>query len=234
MSKFSSVQKVGDIVVQFPMAADVFKEYKIDFCCGGDKPLATAINEQNLNESEILGKLNSLYEQFSKDQSNKNWEEANTAELVDQIVNKHHAYLWAELPKISQLTSTILRVHGPNHPELVKVHKLFNTMKMELESHLMEEETIQYPAIKKYIENNSEADLDDAIRIIDELEQEHTGAGDILKELRVVTDDYVLPDDACETFELTYSKLQELEDDLFLHIHLENNILFPRLKSKNA
>lgn len=237
MIKFNSSQNIGEIVAEFPKAADIFKEYKIDFCCGGNRPLVTAIKERGLNENEILGKVNSLYETFANkmDKASKNWQEAGTAELIDQIINKHHAYLWAELPQISKMATLILRVHGAHHPELSKVHKLFHTLKAELELHLSKEETIQYPAIKKYLKSNAEADLKEAVKIIDELEEEHTGAGNILKELRKVTNDYEIPDDVCETFEATYAKLQEMENGLFQHIHLENNILFPRLLGlKNA
>lgn len=236
MSIFTSNQKIGDIVAKFPNASEVFKEYKIDFCCGGDRPLKAAIKEQGLNEQEVLNKINTLYEDF-KNKNNleeKNWVEAPFDQLVDHILNVHHAYLHENLPKIGELTAKILRVHGNSHPELFKVHKLFNSIKTELEAHLIKEETIQYPAIKEYEKTKTIADLDNAIKIIKELEEEHTGAGDILKELREVTDDYAVPDDGCPTFKLTYDKLQELESDLFQHIHLENNILFPRLFALKA
>ncbi len=231
MSKFNSSQKIGDIATEFPKAKELFKEYKIDFWCGGDRQLTTAIGEQGLDETEILNRVNALYEKYANnlDSSDKNWQEAPLGEFVDYIVNKHHAYLWEELPRISKLTTTILRVHGPNHPELSNVHKLFHLVKMELEVHLAKEEVVQYTAIKKYEISNEEADLEEAIRIIKELQEEHKGAGDILKELRVVNDDYKIPDDVCGTYELTYTKLQEMESDLFQHIHLESNILFPRL-----
>ena len=231
MNKFNSNQKIGDIVTKFPNAADIFKEYKIDFCCGGDRPLITAIKEQGINEAEILERINDSYEKLKNNLNSKdrNWMEAPFDELVDHIVNVHHGYLYENLPKISELTTKILRVHGENHPELSKVHKLFHTIKMELEAHLIEEETIQYPAIKAYLRSNSEADLDKAINIIKQLQDEHTGAGDILKELREVTNDYDVPANGCTTYRLTYSKLQEMESDIFQHIHLESNILFPRL-----
>lgn len=231
MNTFNSNQKIGEIVTKFPNAADIFKEYKIDFCCGGDRPLITAINEQGVNETEILEKINASYEKLQNNlySNNRNWVEAPFDELVDHIVNVHHGYLYENLPKISELTTKILRVHGGNHPELSKVHKLFHTIKMELEAHLIEEETIQYPAIKEYLRSNSEDDLDKAINIINQLQDEHTGAGDILKELRRVTNDYKAPSDGCNTYKLTYAKLEEMESDIFQHIHLENNILFPRL-----
>ena len=231
MNIFNSNQKIGEIVTKFPNASDIFKEYKIDFCCGGDRPLITAIKEQGINEIELLERINVLYEK-SKDNINskdKNWVEVPFDELVDYIVNVHHGYLYENLPKISELTTKILRVHGESHPELSKVHKLFHTIKMELEAHLIEEETIQYPAIKEYLRSNSEIDLDKAINIIKQLQDEHVGAGDILKELREVTNDYDIPADVCNSYRLTYAKLEEMESDLFQHIHLESNILFPRL-----
>lgn len=231
MNKFNSNQKIGDIVIQFPNASDIFKEYKIDFCCGGDRQLITAINEQKINETELLYRINNSYEKLKSNlfSNDRNWVEAPLNELVHVIVNVHHAYLYENLPKISELVTKILRVHGENHPELTRVHKLFHTVKMELEAHLIEEETIQYPAIKSYLESGSEADLDKAINIINQLQDEHTGAGNILKELREITNDYEVPGNACTTYRLTYSKLQEMESDIFKHIHLESNILFPRL-----
>lgn len=230
MSIFHSSQKIGEIVTKFPKSADVLKEYKIDFCCGGDRKLETAIREQGLPESEILDKINRLYEEFKNlETDERNWVEAPLGDLVDHIVNTHHAYLGVELPRISELVTKILRVHGEHHPELSKVHKLFHSLKMELEQHVIKEETIQYPAIKEYEKSKTEAALEKAVKITKELEDEHTGAGDILKELRKVTDDYKAPEDGCNTYRLTYIKLQELESDTFQHIHLENNILFPRL-----
>ncbi|MGD9567866.1 MAG: iron-sulfur cluster repair di-iron protein [Sedimentibacter sp.] len=230
MNKFNSTQQIGEIVNAFPKAADIFKEYKIDFCCGGNRPLSEAINEQKVNETELINRLNEAYETYESSVKDKNWVEAETDEIIEQILNKHHAYLWSELPVIGKLSTIILRVHGPHHPELSRVHKLFNTLKMELEDHLTKEETIQYPAIKEYQKTGSIDDLNKAVDIINDLETEHTGAGNILKELREVTNDYKIPDDVCETFEKTYNKLQELEADLFQHIHLENNILFHRLR----
>lgn len=231
MSIFNSNQKIGDIVAKFPNSADIFKKYKIDFCCGGDRLLSTAIKEQGVSEEEVLERINTSYEMFKNNISlkDRNWVEVPLDELVDQILNVHHAYLYENLPKISELTTKILRVHGEKHPELSRVHKLFHIIKMELEAHLIEEETIQYPAIREYLINNREIDLNKAINIVEQLQDEHTGAGNILKELRKITNDYEVPANTCTTYRLTYNKLEEMESDLFQHIHLENNILFPRL-----
>ena len=231
MGKFNSSERLGDIVVKFPKAAEIFKEKKIDFCCGGNRPLIEAVNEKGLNEVEIMDSINKAYEEYTADAEAKDWTTAPFDELVDHILNKHHAYMWEYLPKIGKYSMTILKVHGEHHPELSRVHKLFSTIKMELEEHLTKEETLQYPAIKRYVKTKSNEDLEKAVKIIDDLEKEHTAAGDILKELRVVTNDYAIPDDVCGTFEKTYEMLQEMESDLFQHIHLENNILFPRLRA---
>ncbi len=232
MNKFNSNQNIGDIVVEFPKAAEVFKENKIDFCCGGNRPLADALKEQGLDEKMIMAKINELYDyqQANINVPDKDWREATTGELVDHILDTHHAYLWSELPKISEYVTKILRVHGEHHPELIQVHKLFHMVKLELEEHLVKEETIQYPAIFKYLESNKSGDLEKAVKVIAELEVEHTAAGNVLKELREVTKDYQVPDDGCRSYELTYMKLKEMESDIFQHIHLENNILFPRLE----
>ena len=231
MSIFNSNQKIGDIVVKFPNVTDIFKQYRIDFCCGGDRLLSAAIKEQGVNEEELLKEINTSYEKFKNNVSlkDRNWLEVPLDELVDQILNVHHAYLYENLPKIRELTTKILRVHGQNHPELSRVHKLFHMIKIELDAHLIEEETIQYPAIRAYSISNSQTDLYKAIDIIEQLQDEHTGAGNILKELRAITNDYEVPAGACTTYRLTYSKLEEMESDIFQHIHLENNILFPRL-----
>jgi len=230
MRKFDSNQKIGDIVAIFPKAADLFMEYRIDFCCGGNRPLKEAIAESGLNEDEIISRLNELYNEFAgQNENEKDWRKEPLEDLVNHILIRHHAYLWSELPRISELTTKILRVHGKGHPELFNAHKLFHAVKTELEEHLVKEEAFQYPAIRNYEESGGKEDLNEAVEIIKELEDGHSNAGNILKELRSVTNDYTLPDDACATYELTFKKLQELEADVFRHVHLENNILFPRL-----
>ncbi|GLC30647.1 iron-sulfur cluster repair di-iron protein [Clostridium omnivorum] len=234
MGEFHSSQKIGEIVTKFPKSADILKEYRIDFCCGGDRPLITAIKEQGLNEAEILDRINNLYEEVKSVKTEDiDWEKESMSKLIDHVVNTHHAYLGVELPIISELTTKILRVHGEGHPELSKVHKLFHSLKMELEQHLIKEEEIEFPLIKKYEENPSKEALEKILKVEKELEEEHVGAGDILKELRKITKDYAVPEDGCNSYRLTYKKLEELEADTFQHIHLENNILFPRLENEN-
>lgn len=228
MKTFNTLQSLGEIVAMLPNASEVFKTYKIDFCCGGNRPLADALKEQQLNEQEVLEKLEEVYRETKKLQVRVDFREMKSSELIDYIVSTHHGFLRRALPELSELTAKILRVHGENHSELFKVHKLFNNLKTELEQHLIKEEEILFPLLKEY-EGNTSAELLHRInKVMKELEDEHEGAGDILKELRQITQDYKAPEDGCSTYGLTYSKIQDVESDLFEHIHLENNILFKR------
>lgn len=232
---FGLQDRIGDIVAALPMATEVFNKHRIDFCCGGHRPLGEVIDEKGADAETILGELDGAHEQAQalKDKQ-VDWREAPYGELVDYIVNTHHAYTFKTLPELSQLVTTILRVHGTAHPELKKLHRLYHSLRLELEEHLISEEEEVFPLIKQYAENHSREALSKAVEAIDRLESEHEQAGDILKEMRQITAEYSLPSDACGTFDRTYALLQELEADLFQHIHLENNILHPRLKAELA
>lgn len=233
MNLINSNQSIGEIVSMLPKAGDVFKEYHIDFCCGGNRPLIDAIREQNLDEQAVMKKLSEAYEETRKLTNNVDFRTMPSSQLIDYIVNTHHIYLKTVLPELSDLTSTILRVHGPNHSELFKVHKLFHTLKTELEQHLIKEEAILFPMIKEYESSQSYELLKKIGDALKETEDEHETAGNVIKELRKITNDYSIPEDACGTYSRTFDKLKELEADLFQHIHLENNILFKRFELGN-
>lgn len=224
---FSNTQTVGEIVAIMPKASEVFKKYKIDFCCGGNRKIAEVIKEQKLDEAGILKKLNETFEESDKAVgSGKNFRDMSQRDLIDYIEATHHVYLKRVLPELGELTTKIMRVHGLNHKDLFRVHKLFSALKAELEQHLLKEEEILFPMIKDCVNNAKARELDEIMLIVKETEDEHEAAGDILKELRRITEDYQVPADGCGTYEKTYRTLEELESDLFQHIHLENNILF--------
>lgn len=233
-NKISVTTNIGEIVSLLPKASELFKQYGIDFCCGGNRPLAEAIKEQNLNETEIMEKLNRTFEESkTKAEENADFRNMSYDKLIDYIVDTHHTYMKRELPQVSELVTKILRVHGLHHGDvLMRVHKLFHNLKTELEQHLFKEEEILFPLIKEYRKNPSKELLDKVMQVMQETEDEHEGAGDILKELRKITGDYTVPADGCTTYRLTFRKLEEIESDLFQHIHLENNILFVRLESE--
>ncbi len=229
MNHFNSNQSLGEIVAIMPKASDIFKEYRIDFCCGGHRPLSEAISEQNLKEEVLLGKLDETYEDLQKYPKDVDLREISSTELIDSFIMPHHVFTKAILPEISELATKILKVHGPNHKELFQIHKLVRSLEMELEQHLIKEEEILFPMIKEYDKSPSPELLDKIKEQVAETEAEHDGAGDILKELRKITNDYAVPEDGCGTYRRTFSKLQDLEADLFEHIHKENNILFRSL-----
>jgi len=180
-----------------------------------------------------MGKLEEAQHSVAELQGKEvDWQTAPLGELVDYIVDTHHSYLNRELPRLSELTMAILRAHGSSHQELSNVHKLFHSLKTELEQHMIKEEDVVFPLVKDYEEEGSTMALSRAVTIVKELESEHEGAGDILHTLREITKEYAIPGDVCQTFCTSYEKLVELESDLFQHIHLENNILHPRLKEE--
>ncbi len=231
---FNSSDKIGSIVAKFPKASEIFREHHIDFCCGGDRPLRAAIEEQKLNEKELLENLTNAYQNAKKlGESDTDWWSVPLSELADHIVNTHHVYLNEVLPKASLLVTKILRAHGPHHPELAQVYKLFHTLKMELEQHLITEETILFPTIREYIETPSQTNRERTIKLIEDIEREHVAVGDILKELRQITDGYIVPADGCGTYHAAYQLLHEIEGDIFQHVHLENNIFFQRINRDN-
>jgi regulator of cell morphogenesis and NO signaling len=226
MNQFKINSRIGDIVAQMPKASDVFKHYQIDFCCGGHRLLGDVLKELNLDEKEVLQALEQAYEVTQKLKDVVDYRSMSRTDLIDYIVNTHHAFARSVLPVISEYATKIMRVHGSGHGELFTVHKLFHALKADLEQHFIKEEEILFPLIKQYDANPSEALFDHIHHVMVETESEHEEAGDVLKELRLVTDQYRLPEDGCRTYQITFEKLQELESDLFQHIHLENNILF--------
>ncbi len=231
MNLFTANDQVGDVVARFPKADDIFKRYQIDFCCGGNRPLHTAIQELALNEEQIIQELNDLYNaSVTVEEHDINWNDESLNNLISHIVNFHHAYLNTTLPVLGELTTKILRVHGANHKELAEVHRLFHSLKMEFEQHLIKEETLVFPRIEEFEIGKSRLALEFAFEAVEELEKEHDHCGELLKKIHAVTEGYFVPADACETYDYTFSKLEELESNTFTHVHLENNILFPRLR----
>jgi regulator of cell morphogenesis and NO signaling len=227
---FSGLETVGEIVAGFPGASNLFKEYKIDFCCGGNRALSAVLEEKQIDQQAFLERLNQMFRQAEESRRrDTDWREAASSELIDHIVQVHHAYLIKELPLLSEFVTKILRVHGQVHPELAQLHRLFHQMKSELEQHLITEEEIVFPLIRKAEQTGDQADAAKAANTIEELENDHRAVGDLLKEMREVTQEYRLPEGACRTYTVAFQKLEEMESDLFEHIHLENNVLFPRL-----
>ncbi|MDP5273008.1 iron-sulfur cluster repair di-iron protein [Chengkuizengella axinellae] len=227
---FHGQTAVGEIVTKFPKSADLFKKYKIDFCCGGDQKLIKAVENKNVELDDLLNTLNKSYEEMIiAKETVQDWTSFSYTDLINHIINTHHRYLNEELPQLSPYVTKVLRVHGADQKHLVKVHSLFHQLKTELEQHTIKEENEVFPLILGFEKDPSEEKLKTLQKAIIELEDEHDGAGNFIKELREITNDFTPPADACGTYRLVYQRLEALESDIFQHVHLENNILFPRI-----
>ncbi|NBI29524.1 iron-sulfur cluster repair di-iron protein [Chengkuizengella marina] len=221
---------VRDIVTKFPKSADFFKQYKIDFCCGGEKPIKNAVEGKEVLLQDLLKTLNELYQDMIKSKENiKDWTAISSTDLIHHIINTHHRFLNEELPQLSPYVTKVFRVHGTEQKHLAKVHSLFHQLKTELEQHTIKEENEVFPLIISYEDTHSDEDLQILKKAIIDLEDEHDVAGDCIKELREITNDFTPPNGACGTYRLVYQRLEALESDIFQHVHLENNILFPRV-----
>lgn len=234
--RFTGEEKVGAIVSEYPGASNVFKEIKIDFCCGGDISLIEAARKKNLDVQEVLSRLNAGFADMKAraEAGEKDWRVVKTDDLIEHIIMTHHNYLRKELPFLSETVTKILRVHGEAHPELSDLYKQFHQMKMEMDAHLIMEEEILFPLLKNYALNPSDELHAQAMKKLYEMESEHSAVGDLLTAMRATTNDFTLPEGACGTYTITFRKLEELESDIFQHVHLENNILFPRIESKQV
>jgi len=216
MKTITREMPIGEIVATLPQTANYFIKENVDFCCGGERALAEAILDSDLSIEKVLKDLESIKNTSTK--KYKAWQEGTSEEIIDHIIKKHHQFLRENLPLISDLAFKVLYVHGKEHEVLFQVHELFNALRSELERHLIKEEIFLFPAIHE----GNEA-------LIKELMDEHDGAGDLIKEIKEITDHYKLPEDACQSYKLLFNKLEALEIDTYNHVHLENNILFKKL-----
>ena len=221
---------LGEVVTVYPAVVKKFNDMELDYCCGGNKSLELALKEKGVDVDKFVEDLNKEFKEFKFENSQYvDWREKSSEELISHIVETHHGETFRLLKEIDPLMVKVFRVHFSHDPELLmKVHSLFGKLKCELEEHLLKEENILFPLMIKYDQAKDEKEkkeIEEDIRII---VNEHEAAGDILKELAEVTDDYKVPEWGCISFKLLYDYLHDLEKDLFIHIHKENNILFPR------
>ncbi|EIL8447186.1 iron-sulfur cluster repair di-iron protein [Clostridium perfringens] len=221
---------LGEVVTVYPAVVKKFNDMELDYCCGGSKSLEVALKEKGVDVDKFIEDLNKEFKEFKFENSQYvDWREKSSEELISHIVETHHGETFRLLKEIDPLMVKVFRVHFSHDPELLmKVHSLFGKLKCELEEHLLKEENILFPLMIKYDKAKDEKEkkeIEEDIRII---VNEHEAAGDILKELAEVTDDYKVPEWGCISFKLLYDYLHDLEKDLFIHIHKENNILFPR------
>lgn len=227
-----SALTLSQIVVSNYKTAAIFEKYNLDFCCRGNKLLQVACAEKGIEKDTVLAELNDLFSK--RDESNGRYDEWNPDFLVEYIVNNHHSYIRRITPTLLGHTQKIASVHGERHPELIEVAKIFNSVSKDLKHHMMKEEEILFPYIRymaKALTSPAKAErpyfstVENPIKM---MEAEHESAGDELYEIRSLTNNYTPPSDACNTFRVCFQELREFEEDLHKHVHLENNILFPK------
>jgi regulator of cell morphogenesis and NO signaling len=225
---------VGEIARSDSRTLPIFDHYGIDFCCGGKLLLADACRKKHLDFDTVSTELTAVMtaEEVPTDlDAMASWP---LTKLADWIVEKHHTYVQTQTLELQRLLSKVSRVHGDQHPELHRIHEVFQLVAGELATHMKKEELILFPWIKR-----TEAAANGEIAFtpppfgslsnpIDMMEAEHETAGDGMEEIRVLTHQYQLPEGACASYWQTYQYLEAFEKDLHIHIHLENNILFPR------
>ena len=216
---------VADVAAALPSSVGVFQRHGIDFCCGGQTPLSIACQERGIPFGEIVSAIEASAATQSEDDRDWNREPLHT--LIDHIVVTYHNALREELPRLESMAGTVARVHGRKAPDLLKLEAIVTELSAELRTHMRKEELVLFPAIQT-IEAGHERPAVPISAPIAVMEEEHDHAGALLSELRTMTDDYVAPAWACQTFRALYQGLSELESAMHVHVHLENNILFPR------
>jgi regulator of cell morphogenesis and NO signaling len=220
--------KIGKIVAKDYRKAMVFKSHGIDFCCGGAATLKSVVEEKALTLDEILSELEAIDYSEEVVEDYENWD---CTRLVDHIVNTHHAYVRKTVEQLTPMLTKVEMVHGGWRPELTEIKGLFTALSSELMMHMQKEEMILFKSIKELAagyENESRTCFGSIQNPINMMEHEHDTAGDLMKEINRLSDGYTLPKGACATYIVVYNVLNEFENDLFKHIHLENNILFPK------
>jgi regulator of cell morphogenesis and NO signaling len=226
-----STMTVREIALAAPQTTRIFEEYKIDFCCGGRTSLGDACVKAGVSSDVVSEKLKSVLEAPA---STGDAERLPSATLVDHIIDKHHEFTRSEMLRISGLLEKVCWKHGEKHPELYQLRDSFQALTSDLIMHMRKEEMVLFPYIHDLVRATERGiaplmppfgTISHPVKV---MEWEHDEAGTILKKMREVTDDYKVPDGACPSFTALYFGLDALEKDLHQHIHLENNVLFPK------
>jgi regulator of cell morphogenesis and NO signaling len=223
---------VGELAAKDYKKVEVFKKYGVDFCCGGKKTLSKVCKDKGINQEQLEKEL--YLAEISTKLPSQDYNTWNLDFLADYIVQTHHKYVIKAMPLIFEYSQRVAKVHGAEHPETIEAAAIFVKIMDELNRHMMKEENVLFPYIKhlskqnKSEKINSQPPFGTVKNPINMMEHEHDIVGEMMGNIRKVTNNYTLPDDACNSYRYAYAKLQEFEEDLHQHIHLENNILFPK------
>lgn len=230
----SSKMTVREVAVRVPESTRLFETLKIDYCCGGNRPLTEACASVGVEVDNVMEMLTALDEPGAGDRVTVDFQNLSLTELVTHILETHHVFTKSEMDRIQALAEKVIGAHGANHPELLTVGELFQRLCADLGPHMFKEEQILFPYIVAMDQAETQnqpipfapfCTVKNPIRM---MMMEHDTAGDILRRLRAVTLDYRVPSDGCISYQTLYQALEGFEKDLHQHIHLENNVLFPK------
>lgn len=227
-------KEIGQFVADDFRTAAVFSKYKIDFCCRGNRSVEQVCKINSIDSDMLLEELDAITQ--TNTGQNIDYRSWPLDLLIEYIEKKHHRYVEEKIPVLRQFLDKLCKVHGGRHPELFKLNELFTASAGELASHMKKEELVLFTFIKKMVKAKLQNEVVEAPHFgsvnnpITMMMDEHDNEGVRFREIEKLTDNYNPPADACNTYKVTYAMLQEFEQDLHLHIHLENNILFPGAK----
>jgi regulator of cell morphogenesis and NO signaling len=230
--EFNSETKVKEIALSNPGAKRILEEAGVDYCCGGGKSLHDAGAHSGVSGEEVLNRLRQNKEQVGP--ADTSWTSAPLGELTRHIVENHHQYVRRTIPRVSALAAKVQEKHGPNHPEIAEIAGLFLELGREMTMHMQKEEMILFPYIETLARSAEENEtleppfFQTVRNPIHAMMQEHDAAGDLLRAMREKSHGYAAPADACMSYRELYESLEAFEADMHTHVHLENNILFPR------
>ena len=222
---------IGQLVKDDYRTAQVFQQNGLDFCCGGNRTIEEACVSKDVNTDDIVRALNQVTSNGSKEDNYDQW---SLDFLVDYIVNNHHEFTRNKLPEIGKYAKKVAKVHGDRHDELNEIYYEFTMLHTEIFNHLDKEERILFPYIKQLVEAEKKGvkpeapEFGEAANPIAMMEDEHDEAGTSMAKIRRLSNNFTPPEDACTTYRLLYQNLEGFEKDLHKHVHLENNILFPK------
>jgi regulator of cell morphogenesis and NO signaling len=229
---FNTDTRVNEIALSNPIARRILEDAGVDYCCGGGKSLQDACMRANVPAEVILEQLRQNSQKTETEESG--WRQAPLAELTQHIRERHHRYVRDVIPRLRGMLAKVREKHGSKHCEVGEIEKLFGDVAREMLMHMQKEEQILFPYIDAleraaHGQEAIEPPFFQTVRNpIYSMMQEHDAAGELVRQIRTASNAYRTPEDACTTFQAAYQELQQFEKDLHLHVHLENNILFPR------
>lgn len=211
---------VAEIVTDIPLSADIFRKYGIDFCCGGNISINEAVKNKKVDAETLIDEINELP---NHDQGNINVKYLDAPSLIQYIQSRYHETMREEFKNLSPYVTKVAKVHGPNHPFLIQLQDLYRQYRDGMLEHMAQEDEHDFPALIKLSRGEQ---VDHSSDIIQSLVDDHTQTGQVLEDMRELTNQYQPPSEACQTWRLVYHRLENLERETHEHVHLENHALF--------